>query len=200
MDLSNPKNIKKNYDLVVIGASWGGLEALTTVLSSLPKNYPLPILVVQHRQRNQIDTEMLVNVMNKRCKLNVLEPDDKEPIEAGNLYIAPSDYHMFVEHKGEIALSSDELVNYSRPSIDLLFESAADCYQSGVLGIILTGANSDGASGLQTIKNKGGGALIQSPETAEVDTMPLAAMAATQADAILPLSEITMYLKELKIN
>ncbi|MBL4607929.1 MAG: chemotaxis protein CheB, partial [Pseudomonadales bacterium] len=153
MDLSNPKNIKKNYDLVVIGASWGGLEALTTVLSSLPKNYPLPILVVQHRQRNQIDTEMLVNVMNKRCKLNVLEPDDKEPIEAGNLYIAPSDYHMFVEHKGEIALSSDELVNYSRPSIDLLFESAADCYQSGVLGIILTGANSDGASGLQTIKN-----------------------------------------------
>ena len=200
MKIISPKKtgkIKKRHELIVIGASWGGLEALTTVLSPLPKDYPLPILIVQHRQRNQSGAEFLIEIFKQRCQLNVLEPDDKDTIEPGNIYISPSDYHMLVEHKGMLALSNDEPVHYSRPSIDLLFESAAQSYRNSVIGIILTGANHDGASGLLAIKNQGGYTLVQDPKTAEVDTMPLAAIASTQPDMILPLKDIASLLMKL---
>lgn len=194
------KELKKHYELIVIGASWGGLEALSTILSPLPRDFPLPILIVQHRQRNRLGSEFFTEVLNRRCQLNVLEPDDKELIEAGNIYLSPSDYHMLVEHKGALALSNDEPVHYSRPSIDLLFESAARSYEQGIIGIILTGANQDGAEGLRAIKFRGGYALAQDPETAEADTMPLAAITVAQPDAILPLKDIASFLMDLYKN
>jgi two-component system chemotaxis response regulator CheB len=197
MHFSNLKTIrelKKNHELIVIGASWGGLEALTNLLSPLPSDYSLPILVVQHRCRNPMGREFLTDVLNQRCQLNATEPEDKQIIEAGNIYLAPSNYHMLVERKGVLALSTDEPEHYSRPAIDLLFESAAVSYRNSVIGIILTGANHDGAKGLQAVKNHGGCALVQAPETAEVNIMPLAAITATQPDAILPLDDMTSLL------
>ena len=194
------EELKKHHELIVIGASWGGLEALSIILSPLPSDFPLPILVVQHRQRNHSGPEFFIEILNRRCQLNVLEPDDKELIEAGNIYLSPSNYHMLVEHNGAFALSNDEPVHYSRPSIDLLFESAARSYQQSVIGIILTGANQDGAEGLQAIKVRGGYTLVQDPATAEVDTMPLAAIAAAQPDAILPLNDIASFLIKLRKN
>ena len=183
--------------LIVVGTSWGGLDALSCLLSPLPKNYPIPILIVQHRQRNHHGSTYLAEILNQRCQLNIIEPDDKERIKAGNVYISPSNYHMLVEDKETLALSSEELVNYSRPSIDLLFESAAEIHQQNLIGIILTGANKDGAKGLATIKDRGGYGLVQSPETAEVDTMPLAAISSAQPDAVLPLNEITSLLLKI---
>jgi len=185
---------KKHHELIVIGASWGGLEALSAILSSLPSDFPLPILIVQHRPRNPLGSEFFIEILNRCCQLNVLEPDDKEHIETGNIYLAPSNYHMLVEHKRALALSNDDPVHYSRPSIDLLFESAAESYQQNVIGIILTGANQDGAEGLKIIKEKGGYTLAQDPTTAEVDTMPLAAIAAAKPDMILPLKDIAPFL------
>ena len=194
------EGLKKHHQLIIIGASWGGLEALSTILSLLPSDFPLPILVVQHRQRNPLGSEYFIEILNRRCHLNVLEPDDKELTEAGNIYLAPSNYHMLVEHKGALALSNDEPVHYSRPSIDILFESAAESYQQSVIGVILTGANQDGAEGLQAIKARGGYTLVQDPATAEVDTMPLAAIAAAQPDVILPLKDIASFLIKLCKN
>jgi len=203
MNVLVPKKIeqlKKHHELIVIGASWGGLDALSTILSPLPSDFPLPILIVQHRPRNQLGSEFFIEFLNRCSQLNVLEPDDKEHIETGNIYLSPSNYHMFVEHKGALALSNDEPVHYSRPSIDLLFESAAESYQQNVIGIILTGANQDGAEGLKVIKAKGGYTLAQAPATAEVDTMPLAAIAAAKPDAILPLKDIAPFLTKLCKN
>ena len=122
---SSPQEVKiPQFDvkLIVVGTSWGGLDALSCLLSPLPKNYPIPILIVQHRQRNHHGSTYLAEILNQRCQLNIIEPDDKERIKAGNVYISPSNYHMLVEDKETLALSSEELVNYSRPSIDLLFE------------------------------------------------------------------------------
>ncbi|MBV1872118.1 MAG: chemotaxis protein CheB [Gammaproteobacteria bacterium] len=192
---------KKNHspiELIVIGASWGGLDALSTVLSPLPSDFSVPILVAQHRKRNQLETTLLTDILHERCPLKVIDPEDKEEIEAGHIYISPCDYHMLVEDKGLLALSSEELVNHSRPSIDLLFESAAEAYKKNLLGVILTGANSDGAKGLSHIESMGGRCIVQDPETAEMDTMPLAAIAATQTDEILPLSSITSVLIEIE--
>jgi len=186
--------LEKHHELIVIGASWGGLDALSTILSPLPSDFPLPILIVQHRPRNPVGSEFFIEVLSRYCQLSVLEPDDKEHIETGNIYLAPSNYHLLVEHKGALALSNDEPVHYSRPSIDLLFESAAESYQQSVIGIILTGANQDGAAGLKIIKEKGGYTLAQDPTTAEVDTMPLAAIAAAKPDMILPLKDIAPFL------
>ena len=194
------EELKKQNELIVIGTSWGGLNALSTILSPLPKDFPLPILIVQHRPRNQLGSEFFIEILNRRCQLNVLEPDDKEHIQTGNIYLSPSNYHMLVEHKGALALSNDEPVHYSRPSIDLLFESAAESYQQNVIGIILTGANQDGAEGLQVIKAMGGYTLAQDPVTAEVDIMPLAAIAAAKPDAILPLKDIASFLIKLCKN
>ena len=197
MPSKKQNRLKNQFELIVIGASWGGLEALSNLLTPLPKDYATPILVVQHRQRNQLGSTHLSNILNQRCPLNVIEPDDKEIIEAGNVYVSPSDYHMLVEEKGRLALSSDELVHYSRPSIDLLFESAAEIYLNKVIGIILTGANQDGAKGLATINKWGGYSIVQAPETAEKSTMPLAAISATQPDVILNLTEITAHLLQV---
>lgn len=178
-------------ELVVIGTSLGGLSALEILLQELPGDLPLPIAIVQHRLAESDATLCLL--LQHHCALQVSEPEDKEPILAGHVYLAPPDYHLLVE-PGSFALSTEPRVRYARPSIDVLFESAARVYGEGAVGIALTGASKDGAAGLVSIKARGGVAIVQSPDTAESAVLPLAAIAAVKVDAILPLVEIAAYL------
>jgi two-component system, chemotaxis family, protein-glutamate methylesterase/glutaminase len=183
------------YELVVVGASWGGLQALGRLLSDLPPDFDLPVVVAQHRHPDSVEGT-LRQLLQGQIQRPVLEAEDKLAIERRRVYIAPPDYHLLVE-RGSFALSLDDRVRYARPSVDVLFESAADAYGDGVIGIILTGANDDGARGLARIKEVGGVALIQDPEAAAKRAMPDAAIAATAADAILPLEELGGYVHEL---
>ncbi|HEX8252931.1 MAG TPA: chemotaxis protein CheB [Thermoanaerobaculia bacterium] len=184
----------RDYQLVTIGCSMGGMHALQTIFQVLPQDFPLPITVVQHRYRTS--NEGLPAFLRRHSKLNVVDTVDKEWIKAGTVYLAPANYHLLVE-RGELSLSVDEAVSYSRPSIDVLFESAADAYGSGVICIILTGANSDGARGAARIKKRGGFVIAQDPKTAESPAMPQAAIDATRVDRILPLDRIGPFLIEL---
>jgi two-component system chemotaxis response regulator CheB len=179
--------------IVVIGASTGGLKALQLLLSSLPAEFPLPIVIVQHRGA---DSEVLLEFLRRSSKLHVKEPEDKEPIEAGKVYLAPCDYHLLVENRS-FALSTESPVAYARPSIDVLFESAADEYEDATIGVILTGANRDGARGLKTIKARGGLTIVENPASATSREMPEAAIAASTVDWVLPLQEIGPQLARL---
>jgi two-component system chemotaxis response regulator CheB len=180
------------YDLVCIGASWGGLRAVGQVLADLSADIDTPIAIAQHRHPHSPDGG-LAQLLRTEIERPVLDAEDKMRIEPRHVYIAPPDYHLLVE-PGSFALSVDERIQFARPAIDVLFESAADAYGAGVVGIILTGANEDGARGLARIKESGGVALIQDPDGAARRTMPDAAIAATVADAILPLGEIGKFL------
>jgi two-component system chemotaxis response regulator CheB len=186
------------YDLVCIGASWGGLQAVGRVLTDLPAELDLPIAIAQHRHRDS-QAETLAELLQRKTDRPVLDVEDKMPIASRHVYIAPPNYHLLVE-RGSFALSVDEHIQYARPSIDVLFETAAHAYGSGVIGIILTGANADGALGLARIKNAGGVALIQDPRGAARRTMPDAAIAATAADAILPVEAIGNFIYGLWIE
>ncbi len=181
-----------NYDLIVIGASWGGLNAVGEILAALPAETDAAVVVAQHRKADAVEGG-LAGLLGHRAQLPVSEADDKTSIEPGHVYLAPPDYHLLVQH-GYFSLSTDDRVHYARPSIDVLFESAADAYRERVVGVILTGANADGAAGLARIKRSGGVAVVQDPLTAERHEMPGAAIAATAADAILPLDEIGPFL------
>jgi len=172
--------------IVVVGASTGGLKALQTLLGSLPAEFPLPIAIVQHRGA---DSEGLPEFLRASSRLRVKEPEDKEPIEVGKVYIAPRDYHLLIENQS-FALSTESPVAYARPSIDVLFESAADEYEDRVIGVILTGANRDGARGLHKIKAQGGLTIVENPASAKSREMPEAAISLTTVDWILPLQEI----------
>jgi len=183
------------YEAVVIGVSAGGLAALDRILPLLHKNFCVPILIVQHIGADS--DSYLPNHFDVRCSIRVKEAEDKEHIQRGNIYFAPPNYHLMVEHDRCIALSIDEKVNYSRPSIDVLFETAAIVYRQKLIGVVLTGANHDGARGLARIKQYGGLTIVQDPDSAEVDTMPKAAIKATEVDQILPLKEIAALLNEL---
>lgn len=182
------------FELVVIGASWGGLKATEILLSGLPKDFPLAIAIAQHRHRNA--RELLTELLQQHSVLPVVEVEDKLAIVPGHVYLAPADYHLLVE-PGNFALSTEAPVHYSRPSIDLLFESAADAYTHRAIGVILTGANQDGAQGLAALKTRGGLAIVQEPTEAESSFMPTAAIAATQVDHILPLAKIAPCLIKL---
>jgi two-component system chemotaxis response regulator CheB len=173
---------------VVIGASVGAIEALCSLLPALPAAYPLPVLVVVHIPADK--KSALAELFAPRCKVGVKEAEDKEAIGAGMVYFAPADYHLQVEPDFTLSLSSDEPVLFSRPSIDVLFESAADAYGNNVIGVVLTGASTDGAHGLQAIGTAGGMALVQTPETAEGETMPRAALASCPGARSLSLEEI----------
>lgn len=199
---SNSKNIVnalagRSIRLVVMGASWGGLQVISSILRQLPADFSLPILIAQHRFRHRRGEAFLAQTLATDCQLMVIEPDDKERMRAGCVYIAPRDYHLLVECDGVLSLSSDEPVNFSRPAIDPLFESAADVYRKELLGIILTGANSDGARGLRSIKTHGGLALVQEPTSAEAKAMPEAAIQMTAVDAVLEINQIAELLKRL---
>jgi two-component system chemotaxis response regulator CheB len=187
------------YDLIVIGASWGGLRAIRQVLSDLPDDVDVPIVVAQHRHPDSLEGA-LAQLLQEETDRPVLEVEDKMRIEPRHVYVAPPDYHVLVEATSLLALSVDERVRFARPSIDVLFESAADAYGAGVIGIILTGANDDGALGLARIKRRGGVALVQDPAGAARRNMPEAAIAATVADAILPLEEIGKFVYGLCVR
>jgi len=176
------------YDLICVGASWGGLEAVGRLLADVPDAVDVPIVIAQHRSASSTPGG-LADLLHMRVKRPVADVDDKTAIEPRHVYLAPPDYHLLVE-PGSFALSVDDRVQHARPSIDVLFESAAHTYGAGVIGIILTGANEDGAAGLAAIKERGGVAVIQDPDGAARRTMPDAAIKATVADAVLPIEEI----------
>jgi two-component system chemotaxis response regulator CheB len=179
--------VTRNRTVVVVGSSAGGLRALEMVLGKLPSSFPLPIVAVQHRSKESSDA--YADVLGAVTKLPVRDAEDNTPLDAPGVYVGPPDYHVLLE-PGRIVLSVDEPVAYSRPSIDVLFESAADAYGSRVVGILLTGANQDGARGLVRIKQAGGYAIVQDPHTAESPEMPAAGIAQAPVDCVLPLAEI----------
>jgi two-component system chemotaxis response regulator CheB len=174
-------------EIIVVGASAGGLRALEAVLGGLPRGFPVPVVAVQHRARESSDT--YAEVLGKGTALPVHEIQDDDPLRAPGVYLAPPDYHVLVE-PGRLVLSVDDPVSYSRPSIDVLFESAADVYGARVCAVLLTGANADGSKGLVRIKQAGGYAIVQDPHTAESPEMPAAGIASAPVDRVLPLEEI----------
>lgn len=178
---------------LVIGASAGAVEALLHILPALPATAP-PILVAVHVPPDRANS--LVPLLQARCALRVKEAEDKEPAVDGTVYFAPPDYHLLVERDGGLALSSDELVHYSRPSIDVLFETAADAWGAGLIGVILTGANQDGAAGLQAVARAGGEVLVQDPAQAVASAMPQAALAACPAARVLSLQALIQHLAD----
>jgi two-component system chemotaxis response regulator CheB len=181
-------------EAVVIGASAGALDALSSILPLLPRDFPIPLLAVVHLPPAK--KSILAELLRAKCQLNVREAEDKEPILSGTAYFAAPDYHLLVEMDHRLSLSSEEPVYYSRPSIDVLFESAADVYGPGLIAVILTGANSDGAQGLKAVVKAGGVALVQRPELAQASAMPQAALNACPTALCLSVEEIAAYLKE----
>jgi two-component system chemotaxis response regulator CheB len=186
------------YEVVVIGCSMGGMAALEEIFKVLPAEFPVPIVVAQHRYRTSGDA--LPSFLRRHSKLSVVDALDKQWIHPGHVYLAPADYHLLLDRDGELSLSVDAAVAYSRPSIDVLFESAADAFRGGCVGVILTGANADGARGATRIKQRGGFVIVQDPETAESPDMPRAAIRMARVDRILPLNRIGPFLVELCRN
>ncbi|ACM39419.1 MULTISPECIES: chemotaxis protein CheB [Rhizobium/Agrobacterium group] len=181
-----------SHGAVIIGASAGALEALSVILPSLPSGYPYPVFVVVHVPPHK--RSVLAEIFNAKCQLRAVEVEDKEPIEPGVIYFAPPNYHMLIEDRATIALSSDEEVMFSRPSIDVAFESAAEAWGDGLLAVVLTGANSDGAKGLSAVAKAGGGVIVQQPLGAYARAMPEAAIAACPQARVLSLQNISSYL------
>jgi two-component system chemotaxis response regulator CheB len=173
---------------VVIGASAGGVQALAEVLPALPAGTSVAVLVVVHLPRDR--PSLLAEVFAPKCALAVREARDKEPVAPGTVYFAPSNYHLLVDVGPRLALSADDLVHHSRPSIDVLFESAAAIYRDKLLGVILTGANEDGAEGLAAVHDAGGTTVVQEPQTAQASAMVLSAMRLRAPDLVLPLAGI----------
>ena len=182
-------------EVITVGASLGGLHAILTLLRHLPAALPVPILVVQHR--GAMSEGGLIALLQEHTALKVVEAEDKTALKPGTVYVAAPDYHLLVEEPGAIALSTEGPVRAARPSIDVLFETAAEAYGAGVLAVLLTGASADGAAGLARIKAAGGRAIVQDPATAECATMPAAGIAAAPVDYILPLESIGEYLVTL---
>ena len=183
-----------DFSIAVVGASWGGLAALSELIRNLPEDFPIPVAVVQHRSKHADD--LLASLLQDITPLRVVDVEDKEPIVPGNVYIAPANYHMLVE-QGHFSLTTDPLVRFSRPSIDVTFVSAADTYPGTTVGVILTGANDDGSRGLRHIVNRGGKAIVQDPATAESRPMPAAALSAVPEAQVLPLVKIAGHLVAL---
>jgi two-component system chemotaxis response regulator CheB len=187
-------------EAIVIGTSAGGIEALSVLLPALPAGLTAAILVVIHLPRDR--PSLLVQIFSGRCALRVEEAGDKQPVEPGVIYFAPPDYHLLVDRdeRGPVlALSSDEPVQYSRPSIDVLFESAADIYGERLLGLVLTGANQDGAAGLAAVRAGGGVAAVQRPDSAAASMMPAAALKRVpDAEFVLTIDQLAELLAGLQ--
>jgi two-component system, chemotaxis family, protein-glutamate methylesterase/glutaminase len=189
------KTIQKRYDIVVMGVSSGGMAALSTIIPMLSKDFVLPVVIVQHQHPHADD--FLVRYLNEKCELSVKLAEEKESIEPATVYLAPPNYHLLIEQDRTFSLSIAARVNYARPSVDVLFETAADAFGANTIGIILTGANNDGSQGLKMVHDCGGLAIVQDPATAEATEMPRAAIAATNVDHIVPLAEIGHILNSL---
>jgi len=195
---SDNNYITKNhkYKVIIIGASTGGLKAIQPILSALPAEFALSVIVVMHRHK---DTDSyLERSLDDSSKMHVKQADEKEEIKAGVVYVAPPNYHLLIEDDGTFSMSVEGAVNYARPSIDVVFESAAEVYGEGLVGVILTGANKDGSLGLKKIKEAGGLAIVQTPETSEAADMPRAAMAVAKPDYVLPIEKIGPLLRKLE--
>jgi two-component system, chemotaxis family, protein-glutamate methylesterase/glutaminase len=182
-------------EAVLIGASAGALGALSAILPALPAGFRLPLIVVVHVPSDK--RSMLAELFQAKCRIPVREAEDKEPINPGTVYFAPSDYHLLVETEKSLSLSSDEPVLFSRPSIDVLFESAADSYGSALIAIILTGANQDGAKGMRAVAEAGGITLVQNPDGAFASAMPEAAIEMCPGARVMSLDAIAAYLQEV---
>jgi len=176
-----------SYSIATVGTSWGGLTALTRLLGGLPADFSIPIVVVQHRSKDS--DRLLSQLLQDATDLNVCEIEDKDELSGGTVHVAPANYHVLVE-SGYFSLSIEEPVRFSRPSIDVTFTSAGDTYGAHAIGLILTGANEDGARGLAHIVKRGGRALIQDPKTAEIPIMPEAAMKAVPTAEVIPLGNL----------
>lgn len=185
----------RRFQAVVIGVSTGGVHALQKLLGQLPADFPLPILIVQHIGADSGGG--LARLLDERSPLRVKEADELDQILPGCVYLAPANYHLLVERDGFLALSADPYVSFARPSVDVLFESAAAVFGPRLIGIVLTGANFDGSQGLKTIKQQGGIAIVQDPADAEARQMPLAAIAATGVDYVVALDGMVALLKKL---
>jgi two-component system chemotaxis response regulator CheB len=181
-----------DIEIVAIGGSAGAVDVLTGVLSTLPARGALPVVVVVHLPADR--PSLLPAVLAERCPAPVREAEDKEPVEAGTVYVAPPGYHLLIERERTFALSMDDAVLFSRPAIDVLFESAADVYGAHAAGVVLTGASHDGARGLRAIEDAGGACIVQRPESAAASSMPAAAIAATRAPHVLRVPEIAAWL------
>lgn len=188
-------NQQRCFKAVVIGASAGGLKALRKVLGALPEEFPLPILIVQHLHPDS--GSYLVKILNDHCALHVKQAEEKEKVQPGIVYVAPPNYHLLLEEDFSLSLTVDARVNFSRPSVDVLFETAVYAYRDCLIGIILTGANSDGSKGALRIKQHGGYLIVQDPASAEAPSMPETTIELTQVDKILPLEQIGPYLLQL---
>jgi len=185
-----------DVELVAIGASWGGLQAVESVLGALPADFGAAVVIAQHRRGSLDHEDRLCDLLDARCALPVREAEDKQALTPGTVLVAPADYHLLVEHRS-VALSVDPPHNFSRPSIDILLASAADAYGERAAGVVLTGSNGDGAVGLARIAGRGGPAIVQDPGTAARREMPDAAIAATPDARVLPLEEIGPLLASL---
>ncbi len=177
------------YEAIVIGVSSGGMNAMNILFSRLPKEFGIPIVVLQHigpRSDN-----LWIKILSKKTSRIIKEAEEKEKIEKGFVYVSPPNYHLLIEKNKTFSFTIDERVNYARPSIDVLFESAAEAYESKLIGIILTGSNTDGTNGMKRIKECGGLTIAQDPETAESSYMPASAIAALKMDYILALEGIS---------
>jgi two-component system chemotaxis response regulator CheB len=186
--------IREGASIVVIGASWGGLAALNCLIGGLPADFEVPVTIVQHRSRHA--DNLLASLLQDVTPLQVVEIEDKEPLVPGSVYIAPANYHVLVED-GHLSLTTDPLVRFSRPSIDVTFFSAADTYRSSAIGVVLTGANDDGSRGLRHIVDRGGRAVVQDPATAESAVMPNAAQLAVPEADVVPLERIADHLAKI---
>jgi two-component system, chemotaxis family, protein-glutamate methylesterase/glutaminase len=185
----------KQIHLIIIGTSAGGISALQTVFSHLDPKFSIPILVVLHIHRNaRMDLSLL---FKSHTPATLMEVTDKTELQKRTIYFAPPDYHVLIEHDHSLSLTQDEPVHFSRPSIDVTFESAAITFKNNICGVLLTGANSDGAYGLQCIHEMGGTTLVQTPEEAEISTMPNSAIDLFKPDAVLGLTEIAFHLNDL---
>ena len=186
--------IRDRASIVVVGASWGGLAALSCLIGGLPADFEVPLTIVQHRSRHA--DNLLAALLQDVTPLQVVEVEDKEPLLAGSVYIAPANYHMLVED-GHLSLTTDPLVRFSRPSIDVTFFSAADTYLASTIGVVLSGANDDGARGLRHIVDRGGRAVVQDPATAVCPVMPNAAHGVVPEADVVPLDRLADHLVQM---
>jgi two-component system, chemotaxis family, protein-glutamate methylesterase/glutaminase len=191
----NKFNLNNSYKAVVIGGSAGSFQGMVKVLSQLPKGFPLPIIMCLHRLKHVRNG--FVEALSIKSVVQVTEPNDKENIKKGGVYLAPANYHMSVELGNYFALSTEEMINNSRPAIDITLSTSAFVYREKLIGILLSGANRDGAAGMKSIHEKGGLTLVQDPTECMIDTMPRAALSVTKIDHVLKVDQIVEFFKEL---
>lgn len=191
----NKYNLNNSYKAVVIGGSAGSFQGVVKILSQLPKGFPLPIIMCLHRLKHVRNG--FVEALSIKSVVQVTEPNDKETIKKGNVYLAPANYHMSVELGNYFALSTEEMVNNSRPAIDITLSTSAFVYKEKLIGILLSGANRDGGAGMKAIHDRGGITIVQDPTECMIDTMPKAALAMTKIDEVMKIDQIINFFKEL---